>query len=310
MARSDAGQLKSDAGGSERLQDSAGAAFTQLLCQQWRQKWQPGITPRTQATKLTGELRKLALPGVETKERLLKKEEKALDELLKKLEKEKKKLMNKTILEKSGEVDNDGDTWLKIPKEGDDDIEMIDENGKIVKDDSDPALLFLLGVCFLHLLVEERTSLYPAMCVKHQLPCGKPETKNESNWNLYKTRSSEWTKQQKADFADFFGFVQVKVRTLRRDIVPLHGIKHTGKLEFPIMDKWTHTTLFSEEIKLGLKENQYDYILGEGIEFQRGMMVETTTTWTWTTRRRCWTLQRYRKKVIWLTSKAGMVIIE
>ena len=51
--------------------------------------------------------------------------EDALDERLKKLEKEKKKLMNKTILEKSGEVDNDGDTWLKIPKEGDDDIEMI-----------------------------------------------------------------------------------------------------------------------------------------------------------------------------------------
>lgn len=118
------------------------------------------------------------------------------------------------------------------------------------------------------------TSLYPAMCVKHQLPCGKPETKNESNWNLYKTRSSEWTKQQKAEFADFFGFVQVRVRTLRSDIVPLHGIKHTGKLEFPIMDKWTYTTLFSEEMKLGLKENQYDYILGEGIEFQRGMILK------------------------------------
>ena len=38
MARSDAGQLKSDAGGSERLQDSAGAAFTQLLCQQLASK--------------------------------------------------------------------------------------------------------------------------------------------------------------------------------------------------------------------------------------------------------------------------------
>jgi len=47
--------------------------------------------------------------------------------------------MNKTILEKSGEVDNDGDTWLKIPKEGDDDIVMIDLNGKIFKDDSAPA---------------------------------------------------------------------------------------------------------------------------------------------------------------------------
>ena len=38
MARSDAVQLKSDAGGSERLQDSAGAAFTQLLCQQLASK--------------------------------------------------------------------------------------------------------------------------------------------------------------------------------------------------------------------------------------------------------------------------------
>ncbi len=42
--------------------------------------------------------------------------------------------MNKTILEKSGEVDNDGDTWLKIPKEGDDDIEMIDETLRIANE--------------------------------------------------------------------------------------------------------------------------------------------------------------------------------
>ena len=112
------------------------------------------------------------------------------------------------------------------------------------------------------------------MCVKHELPYGKPEKKNEANWNLHKTRTSNWTKEQKADFDDFFGFVQVKVRTLRKDIVPLHGIKHNGKLEFPIMENWTHTTLFSEEIKLGLKENQYDYIFGDAIEFQRGMILK------------------------------------
>ena len=40
--------LKTDAGGSERLQDTAGAAFYAAAgVKTW--EWQPGITPRTHA---------------------------------------------------------------------------------------------------------------------------------------------------------------------------------------------------------------------------------------------------------------------
>ena len=78
MARSDAGQLKSDAGGSERLQDSAGAAFTQLLCQQlaskmaaWdhtphaidAQQLRRSFPPRRTATAYTGRRSKHAIDG-------------------------------------------------------------------------------------------------------------------------------------------------------------------------------------------------------------------------------------------------------
>jgi len=118
------------------------------------------------------------------------------------------------------------------------------------------------------------TSLYPAMCAKHDMPYGKPEPMNKSNWALHGTKSSTWTKDQRRAFDNFFGFAQVKVRTLRPDIVPLHGIKAHGKLHFPIMETWTQTTLFSEEIKLGLEEGQYEYIIGDAIQFQRGKILK------------------------------------
>ena len=117
------------------------------------------------------------------------------------------------------------------------------------------------------------TSLYPFCASANELPYGEPQEKNASNWNLHGSNTSEWTPDQHKEFEAFYGFVQVKVRTKNDSIVPLHGVKHNKKLLFPVMDNWIDTTLFSEEIKKGLSLNQYEYIIGDGIGFEKAFIL-------------------------------------
>ena len=68
----------------------------------------------------------------------------------------------------------------------------------------------------------------------------------------------EGSKTTKA-FSKFFGFLEVQVRTLDKDRLPLHAVKKNGKLLFPIVENWTTTWLFSEEMRRGLELEQYEY---------------------------------------------------
>jgi len=59
------------------------------------------------------------------------------------------------------------------------------------------------------------------------------------------------------------------VRTLNDKVGPLHGIKHEGKLIFPVSENWTEITLFSQEYFLGLDQGIYEYNLIDGLKFSR-----------------------------------------
>ena len=96
------------------------------------------------------------------------------------------------------------------------------------------------------------TSLYPDVGRKN-LPYGIPE---KVVFNNQISRS-------------FFGFIRCMVRTLNTKVRPLHGIKHEGKLIFPIFENWTEITLFSEEYFLGLDQGIYEYKLIDGLKFSR-----------------------------------------
>ena len=95
------------------------------------------------------------------------------------------------------------------------------------------------------------TSLYPAMMLK-LLPCGKPiYIENCKNIVIDK----------------FFGFIRCKVKTICYDKKPLHAYSLDGKLLFPHFHKYYEMVLFSEEIKLGIKYNLYEYEFIDALEF-------------------------------------------
>lgn len=102
-----------------------------------------------------------------------------------------------------------------------------------------------------------------------------PYDYNETNWELFGTMSSGWDVHKRSLFEDFFGFVEVQVRTINQELTPLHACKKNQRLTFPILENWTTMKLFSEEIKMGLKHNQYEYIFGNGIHFQRGPLLKS-----------------------------------
>lgn len=72
------------------------------------------------------------------------------------------------------------------------------------------------------------------------------------------------------DIDDFFGFIRCKVIT-NRNSIPLHGMKYNNKLVFA-NHKNTEMTLFSEEIKLGLKLG-YTYEFIDGQRFERSPLL-------------------------------------
>ena len=92
------------------------------------------------------------------------------------------------------------------------------------------------------------TSLYPAMG-KHMYPIGLPTKIEGKDINL----------------DTFFGFICCKVNT-NKDTLPLHGVKHDGKLVFG-HHEGTEMMLFSKEIELGLTiGNTYEFIYGYHFE--------------------------------------------
>ena len=114
-------------------------------------------------------------------------------------------------------------------------------------------------------LVEEKlyyldyTSLYPAVGC-YYLPYGEPIYTKFNN------------SDQLPD--NFFGFVRCLVKSKRTDIRPLHGDKSLNKLCFRIHENWEEMTLFSEEVRYGIKKDIYDYKFIDGYNQKKGKIMK------------------------------------
>jgi hypothetical protein len=89
------------------------------------------------------------------------------------------------------------------------------------------------------------TSLYPDVG-RLLLPYEKPIDIDVMSLNIFNT-------------TNFFGFTDVYVKTIDFTKKPIHGIKRDHKLLFPHFKNWTKLRLFSEEIKLGMFNEVYEY---------------------------------------------------
>lgn len=95
------------------------------------------------------------------------------------------------------------------------------------------------------------TSLYPDVGRK-LLPFGEPIFMNGED----------------IDIINFYGFIRCMVRQKSKEYKNLHAI-YDNKLLFPYIENWTEMTLFSEEIKLGMKHEMYEYQFLDGYRFER-----------------------------------------
>ena len=116
-----------------------------------------------------------------------------------------------------------------------------------------------LGLVEKKLYYLDYTSLYPA-CGTYDLPYGNPEYINFHNTPILPD--------------SFFGFVKCLVKTKCNKRRPLHGDKSLNKLCFREHHKWEEMTLFSEEIRYGLKIDMYDYQFIEGYKYERAKIMK------------------------------------
>jgi len=101
------------------------------------------------------------------------------------------------------------------------------------------------------------TSLYPSTG-KYPLPYNKPTNIEIKEDKILTVK----------DIENNFGFYEVLVKTINFNMKPLHGIKNKdGMLIFPHFNEFTKITLFSQEIKLGITNNQYQYKFIKGLKF-------------------------------------------
>jgi hypothetical protein len=116
-----------------------------------------------------------------------------------------------------------------------------------------------LGIVEKKLYYLDFTSLYPATGC-YDLPYGDPVYINFNNCNKLPD--------------SFFGFVKCLVKTKCNKRRPLHGDKSLNKLCFRIHEKWEEMTLFSEEVRYGVKIDMYDYQFIEGYNQQRAPIMK------------------------------------
>ena len=96
------------------------------------------------------------------------------------------------------------------------------------------------------------TSLYPDVMAHHDYPWGR--------CRVVETQ----------DLGNLFGFVECDVRTIDFTRKPLHAVKAHHRLCFPYMDEWTPMILFSEEVRLGMSEQMYEYRVRKVYAFDQG----------------------------------------
>jgi len=111
------------------------------------------------------------------------------------------------------------------------------------------------------------TSHFPAEGRK-PLPYDKPVWLTKETFSLIGVSSKEWTSSQKKEFSKYFGFVDVEIRTVDRERLPLHAVKDNGRLLFPIIETPTTINLFSEEMRRGLENKQYEYVIKRALKFK------------------------------------------
>ena len=116
-----------------------------------------------------------------------------------------------------------------------------------------------LGLVEKKLYYLDYTSLYPA-CGTYDLPYGNPQYINFHNTPILPD--------------SFFGFVKCLVKTKCNKRRPLHGDKSLNKLCFREHHKWEEMTLFSEEIRYGLKIDMYDYQFIEGYKYEKAKIMK------------------------------------
>lgn len=95
------------------------------------------------------------------------------------------------------------------------------------------------------------TSLYPDVG-RLDLPFGEPKRKI-------------FEKPIKVMYSEFFGFIRCRVKTINKNILPLHGIIHNSRLVFPYFEDFTELYIFSEEIRYDI----YEYEFLEAIAYER-----------------------------------------
>ena len=116
-----------------------------------------------------------------------------------------------------------------------------------------------LGLVEKRLYYNDFTSLYPAMGC-YDLPYGEPEYINFHNNSTLPD--------------SFFGFIKCLVKTKCNKRRPIHGDKSLNKLCFREHHKWEEMTLFSEEVRYGLKIDMYDYQFIEGYNFKKAPIMK------------------------------------
>lgn len=103
------------------------------------------------------------------------------------------------------------------------------------------------------------TSLYPSACV------------NDLPYNMATYVNDVKVIKQK----NFYGFIRCMVRSTDFKRKPIHGLKSNHKLIFPYFENWTEITLFSEEIKLGLRENMYEYKYIDAVMYSKAPILKS-----------------------------------
>jgi len=116
--------------------------------------------------------------------------------------------------------------------------------------------LFRLGQVGEKVYYLDFTSLYPSQMI-NDLPYGEP----------YEAKFEEDVLPD-----HFFGFVRCMVESTDSGLqrLPLHGEKIDGKLQFRHLTQPREMVLFTEEIRLGMKEELYTYKFIDGLGFKRG----------------------------------------
>lgn len=126
------------------------------------------------------------------------------------------------------------------------------------------------------------TSLFPDQASKNDIPYGEPKMVDGKDIKIHPSNQL-YTINSEGNKERFFGFIKCRVREIEGNkSKPIHCIMYdpkdrtltdyqrsiSGKLLFPKFENWTELTIFSEEIRLGLRNKKYEYEFIEGMSFK------------------------------------------